>query len=94
MAIGVITGSGTYSLPGFEDGGTEEVSTPWGVAALGRGRVGEVDVLHLSRHGAGHRRLSNHVEHRANIAALARSGARAAIGLTVCGAVDPEVELG
>ena len=94
MAIGVITGSGTYALPGFEDAATEEVTTPWGVAAVARGRVGAHEVLHVSRHGAGHRRLSNHVEHRANIAALAQSGARAAIGLTVCGAVDPAVELG
>ena len=94
MVIGVITGSGTYSLPAFEDVVTEEVTTPWGVAEIARGRVGAVEVLHLSRHGAGHRRLSNHVEHRANIAALSQLGARAAIGLTVCGAVDPEVELG
>ena len=94
MAIGVITGSGTYSLPGFDDAVAEEVPTPWGTVELARGRVGAVEVLHLSRHGAGHRRLSNHVEHRANIAALCELGARAAIGLTVCGAVDSAVELG
>ena len=94
MAIGVITGSGTYSLPGFADAVTEQVPTPWGTVEIARGSVGAVEVLHLSRHGAGHRRLSNHVEHRANIAALGRLGARAAIGLTVCGAVDPTVRLG
>ncbi len=94
MAIGIITGSGTYSLPGFADAVVEEVATAWGAVSIARGRVGGTEVLHLSRHGAGHRRLSNHVEHRANIAALSALGARAAIGLTVCGAVDPAVELG
>ena len=27
MAIGIITGSGTYALPGFEGGGPEPVDT-------------------------------------------------------------------
>lgn len=94
MAIGVITGSGTYSLPGFADAVPEPVRTPWGTVEVSRAEVGGMEVLHLSRHGAGHRRLSNHVEHRANIAALAQLGATAAIGLTVCGAVDADVELG
>jgi purine nucleoside phosphorylase len=52
------------------------------------------DVLHISRHGAGHPRLSNHVTHRANIAALSSLGATGVLAVTVCGAVDPSVELG
>jgi purine nucleoside phosphorylase len=51
-------------------------------------------VLHVSRHGEGHVRLSNHVTHRANVAALHQLGAAGAVAVTVCGAVDPEVELG
>ena len=51
-------------------------------------------MLHVSRHGHGHVRLSNHVTHRANIAALHQLGAAGAVAVTVCGAVDPEVELG
>ena len=94
MAIGVITGSGTYALPGFADARPEPVRTPWGTVELSRGEVDGIEVVHLSRHGAGHRRLSNHVEHRANIAALAQFGATAVIGLTVCGAVDASIELG
>ena len=39
-------------------------------------------------------RLSNHVTHRANIAALAQLGVDAVLAVTVCGAVDPDVELG
>jgi len=94
MALGVITGSGTYSLPGFDGGRPEEVRTEWGEALVSRGRFAGVDVLHVSRHGEGHVRLSNHVTHRANIAALHRLGATGVVAVTVCGAVDPDVELG
>src|SRR5918999_2896747 len=94
MAIGIITGSGTYSLPGFEGSSPAPVSTPWGEALVSRGSFAGVDVLHISRHEAGHARLSNLVTHRANVAALKAEGARGVIGVTVCGAVDPSVELG
>jgi purine nucleoside phosphorylase len=94
MAIGVITGSGTYALPGFEGSAPEAVATPWGDALVSRGTFAGTEVLHVSRHGAGHPRLSNHVTHRANVAALAQLGARGVIAVTVCGAVDPALELG
>jgi purine nucleoside phosphorylase len=94
VAIGILTGSGTYALPGFSGGGPEPVATPWGEALVSRGSWAGVEVLHISRHGAGHPRLSNHVTHRANIAALAELGATAVLAVTVCGAVDPSAELG
>ena len=67
---------------------------PWGDALVSRGTFAGTEVLHVSRHEAGHARLSNLVTHRANIAALAQLGAQGVIGVTVCGAVDPSVELG
>jgi purine nucleoside phosphorylase len=94
MAIGIITGTGTYALPGFEGSDPEPVATPWGEALLSRGAFAGTDVLHVSRHGAGHARLSSGVAHRANIAALVQEGATAVLAVTVCGAVDPTVELG
>ena len=92
--IGVITGSGTYALPGFEGEGPRPVATEWGEALVSRGRFAGADVLHVSRHGEGHVRLSSQVEHRANVAALAAAGATGVIGVTVCGAVDRSVALG
>ena len=94
MAIGIITGSGTYSLPGFEGSGPEPVATDWGEALVSRGTFAGAEVLHVSRHGAGHARLSNLVTHRANIAALKALGAKGVIAVTVCGAVDPSLALG
>jgi purine nucleoside phosphorylase len=94
LPIGIVTGSGTYALPGFEGSPPEPVATPWGEALVSAGRFAGCDVLHVSRHGAGHPRLSNHVTHRANIAALKALGATAVLAVTVCGAVDPDTELG
>jgi purine nucleoside phosphorylase len=94
MAIGIITGSGSYSLPGFEGSGPEPVATPWGDALVSRGAFAGTEVLHVSRHEAGHARLSNLVTHRANNAALSQLGAQGVLAVTVCGAVDPSVALG
>jgi purine nucleoside phosphorylase len=94
MAIGILTGSGTYALPGFEGTGPQPVYTPWGEALVSRGEWAGVEVLHVSRHGPGHPRLSNHVMHRANIAALKELGAAGVLAVTVCGAVDPALPLG
>ena len=92
--IGVVTGTGTYALPEFEDAEPVDVKTRWGEATVTQGRFGGVDVLHLSRHGPGHPRLSNHVEHRANVAALREGGALAVLGCTACGIVDPSLAPG
>jgi purine nucleoside phosphorylase len=94
MQVGIITGSGTHALPGFEGAGPEPVQTPWGEALVSRGTFAGVAVAHVSRHRAGHVRLSNHVGHRANIGALQQLGVDAVIAVTVCGAVDRDVELG
>ena len=94
MRIGVLTGTGTYQLPGFEAGDPRRVATRYGDAYVTEGRLGDADVLHVSRHEPGHRRLSNQVQHRANIAALKDLGADCVVAVTVCGAVDPSVPLG
>jgi len=94
VRVGIITGSGTYSLPGFEHAAPHVVETPYGQATVTSGEWAGVEALHVSRHGAGHARLSNLVNHRANIWARRHQGAGAVIGCTACGAVDPALELG
>jgi purine nucleoside phosphorylase len=93
MAIGIITGSGTYALPGFE-GEPREVDTRFGTVTATVGAFAGAEVAHVSRHESGHQRLSNHVRHQANVSALRELGVRAVVGVTVCGAVDPAVPLG
>ena len=91
--IGIITGTGTYALPGF-DGTVHEVDTPWGAASVSVGSFAGREVVHLSRHGEGHIRLSSHINHRAHIYALRQQGSRAVLGTTACGATDPRVAPG
>ena len=94
MPIAIITGSGTHSLPGLAAAEPVEVPTPFGPVAVSRGELAGVAVIHISRHGPGHARLSNQVTHRANIWALRHLGATAVIGATACGAVDASLPLG
>jgi purine nucleoside phosphorylase len=94
VRVGVITGTGTYALPGFGAGSPEAFTTRFGEAFVTRGRMDEVEVLHVSRHGEGHKRLSNQVSHRANVAALEELEADCVLAVTVCGAVDPSLALG
>jgi purine nucleoside phosphorylase len=91
-AVGVITGSGLYSLPQLEEAQTERVDTAYGAVELTRGRLSDAEVLHLARHGTGHARLSSGVDHRANIAALAAVGAGCVVGCTICGSLEPALE--
>ena len=95
MRIGILTGSGTYALPGIEaDGEPELVQTRYGPAPITTGRFAGADVLHVSRHRAGHELLSSQVTHQANIAALKEREADAILSVTVCGALDASLSLG
>lgn len=94
MALGIFTGSGTYTLPGMDAGEPHWVDTPFGRALLTEGRLAGVDIVHCSRHRPNHELLSSQVTHQANIWALREAGVRGILAATVCGAVDPEVELG
>lgn len=94
MRIGIITGSGTYALPGLEAGEPSLVATRFGTVPVASGTFAGADVLHVSRHRDGHNLLSSAVTHQANITALAEAGADAVIAATVCGACDPDLALG
>jgi purine nucleoside phosphorylase len=94
VKVGIITGTGTYELPGLAAGAREEVATRFGVAQVTQARAGDTEVLHIARHGEGHRLLSGQVTHRANVAALQELGAECVVAVTVCGAVDPSLPLG
>ncbi|HWH10346.1 MAG TPA: MTAP family purine nucleoside phosphorylase [Solirubrobacteraceae bacterium] len=94
MKLGILTGSGTYALDELERPAAREIRTRFGGVIVTEGRLAGVDIVHVSRHGQGHVRLSSHVNHRANIVALREAGVDGILGVTVCGAVDPELELG
>ena len=93
MKLGIISGSGSYTWP-LADARERVIETPFGDVPVTEGRVGSVESVHVSRHGAGHARLSSAVRHKANLAALLEAGVTAVVSLTVCGAVDRSLPLG
>jgi len=94
MRAGIITGSGSYAWPSLAAARSTTVSTRFGDVDLTEGTVGAVEVVHLARHGSGHARVSNQIQHRANLTALIDRGVDLVISLTACGALDPAAELG
>lgn len=94
MRAGIITGSGSYEWPSLTAASSTTVSTRFGDVDITDGTVGDVEVVHVARHGAGHARLSNQVAHRANLTALIERDVDYVISLTVCGALDPADDLG
>ena len=94
MRVGLITGSGAYSWPALAHTNAETVGTRYGSVPTTRGSIGDNEVVHLSRHGAGHQRLSHQVLHHANLAALLDCRVDALISLTVCGSLDAGIAPG
>ena len=94
MRVGIITGSGSYRWPSLTTATTTSVPTRFGDVELTDGKLGAVEVVHLSRHGAGHERVSHQVAHHANLTAIIERGVDFVISVTVCGAIDPTAELG
>ncbi len=88
--IGYLVGSGFYDQPGFAP---SEVETRHGRVTVWRGQVGGPVAL-ISRHGAGHARLSHQVNHRANLLALKQLGASAVVSCSVCGVVRNDWPIG
>jgi 5'-methylthioadenosine phosphorylase len=87
--LGIIGGSGLYDLPGLADVQREQVSTPFGDPsdALVTGRLGNEDVVFLSRHGAGHKLSPTEVPYRANVYAMKQLGVKRVVSVSAVGSM-------
>jgi 5'-methylthioadenosine phosphorylase len=94
--IGIIGGSGLYDIEGLEEKVWRQVHTPWGLPsdALLFGRLGSVRCVFLPRHGRGHPISPTHLNYRANIDAMKRSGVTDVISLSAVGSLKPELPPG
>ena len=90
--LGIIGGSGLYEIDGLEDRREEHAETPWGAPsdALVHGRIGDVKLVFLPRHGRGHRLMPTEVPYRANIAALKMAGVTDILAISACGSLQAE----
>jgi len=94
--IGVIGGSGLYQMPEIERVREVAVKTPFGKPSdrLIRGRLGNVELVFLPRHGRGHRWLPTEINFRANIYALKKLGVERIISISAVGSLRQEIAPG
>lgn len=85
--IGVIGGSGLYELDELEDRDLVKIESPWGEASgeILSGRIGNVRLLFLPRHGKGHRIPPSAINARANIDILKRAGCTDIVSFSAVG---------
>ena len=88
--IGIIGGSGLYTIDGFSEQRWKTVKTPLGAPSdqFLTGKLAERDVVFLPRHGRGHRLLPSELNHRANIWAMKRLGVEWIISVSAVGSLQ------
>ena len=96
MTIGIIGGSGLDNPDFFETLRDEAVSTPYGEPSsrLKHGKIGDVEVVLLARHGREHTLPPTQVNYRANIHALKRAGCTHILATTAVGSLREEIGRG
>ena len=94
--IGIIGGSGLYDIADLERKQWRRVETPWGEPSdeLLFGELDGVQCVFLPRHGRGHRLSPTHLNYRANIDALKRSGVTDVLSLSAVGSLKEELPPG
>jgi len=90
--IGIIGGSGLYSIPGLTDVREMVLETPFGAPsdAYVLGTLAGRKVAFLSRHGRGHRYMPTELNYRANIYGLKQLGVERVISLSAVGSLKEE----
>ena len=90
--IGIIGGSGLYSMPGLSATREEKVSTPFGEPsdAFVLGELDGRKVAFLARHGRGHRLLPSELNFRANIYAMKKLGVERILSVSAVGSLKEE----
>ncbi|MEP2734940.1 MAG: S-methyl-5'-thioadenosine phosphorylase [Erythrobacter sp.] len=94
--IGVIGGSGIYALEGLEDAQWIGVKSPWGAPSdeVLCGRIGDVQLRFLPRHGRGHAISPGNLNSRANIDVLKRAGCTDILAISAVGSLREEIAPG
>jgi 5'-methylthioadenosine phosphorylase len=95
-AIGIIGGSGLYSMRGLTDMREVRVKTPFGdpSEAIVLGNLEGKNVAFLARHGRGHRILPTEINYRANIYALKLLGVERVISVSAVGSLQEDLRPG
>jgi len=94
--IGIIGGSGLYSMAGLKDARAIRVKTPFGEPSdnIVVGTLEGKRVAFLARHGRGHRILPSEINYRANICAMKQLGVERIISVSAVGSLQEDLRPG
>jgi 5'-methylthioadenosine phosphorylase len=93
VTIGIIGGSGLYSMPGLTGAREVRVKTPFGDPsdAIVIGSLEGRRVAFLARHGRGHRISPTEINYRANICAMKMLGVERIISVSAVGSLRDDL---
>lgn len=94
--FGVIGGSGLYDFDALKAPKWVDVQSPWGEPsdAVLTGRLGNVEIAFLPRHGRGHKLAPGEVNARANIDVLKRLGCTDVLAISAVGSLREDLAPG
>jgi 5'-methylthioadenosine phosphorylase len=94
--IGIIGGSGLYSMSGLSDTREVRMKTPFGAPsdAIVLGTLEGKRVAFLARHGRGHKILPGEINYRANIYAMKLLGVERIISVSAVGSLREDLRPG
>lgn len=92
--IGIIGGSGLYSIEGIKDVKKVSVATPFGKPSdkYITGNLDGNQVVFLPRHGLGHRISPAEINYRANIYGMKKLGVDKIVSVSACGSLKEELK--
>src|SRR5437868_9810908 len=95
-SIGIIGGSGLYSMAGLTNAREIRVKTPFGDPsdAIVLGTLEGKRVAFLARHGRGHRILPGEINYRANVYAMKLLGVERIISVSAVGSLKEDLRPG
>ena len=93
VGIGIIGGSGLYSMAGLTDTRELSVRTPFGEPSdpIVVGNLEGQRVAFLARHGRGHRLLPGEINYRANICAMKMLGVERIVSVSAVGSLREDL---
>ena len=96
VKIGIIGGSGLDNPDILKDVEEIEVNTPYGkpTSSLMLGKINDVEIVLVARHGRDHTIPPTQVNYRANIQALKDQGCTHILATTACGSLREEIGRG
>ena len=94
--LGIIGGSGLYQFPQLQNAEWINVQSAWGEVSddLLFGKIDDLEVVFLPRHGRKHRLSPSYINYRANIDALKQVGVTDIISVSACGSLREDLPPG